>query len=73
MVQTQFNGKVKIVRSDNGSEFTSGPMQEYYRAHGILRESSCVDTSQQNGRVECKRRHILNVARALRLQASLPI
>jgi len=73
MVQTQFNGKVKVVRSDNGSEFTSGPMQEFYREHGILRENSCVHTPQQNGRVERKHRHILNVARALRFQASLPI
>ena len=66
MVKTQFNQRVKVVCSDNGREFTSGPMQQFYHEYGILRESSCVDTPQQNGRVERKHRHILNVARALR-------
>ena len=73
MVKTQFGKGVKVVRSDNGSEFVSRSMQEFYSEHGIVRESSCVDTPQQNGRVERKHRHILNVARALRFQANLPI
>ena len=49
-----------MVRSDNGSEFTSGPIKEFYRERGILRESSCVDTPEQNGRIERKHHHILN-------------
>jgi hypothetical protein len=71
MTQTQFGKKVKCIRSDNGTEFTS--LQHYLAEHGILFETSCVGTPQQNGRVERKHRHILNVARALRFQANLPI
>ena len=73
MIQTQFDKKVKVVRNDNGLEFTSGPMHGFYFEHGILQESSYVHTPQQNGRVEHKHRHTLNVARALRFQAFLPI
>jgi len=72
MMKNQFY-RVKVVRSDNGSEFTSSPLQMFYHENGILHESSCVDTPQQNERVERKHRHILNVARALRFQANLLI
>ncbi|KAL6335992.1 hypothetical protein AAG906_003619 [Vitis piasezkii] len=46
---------------------------DYFSATGILFQTSCVGTPQQNGRVERKHKHILNVGRALRFQANLPI
>ena len=66
MMKTQFRVSVKVIRSDTGKAFVSGPMLKFYEESGIIHQISCVDTPQQNGRVERKHRHILNVARALR-------
>lgn len=71
LVERQFQKQVRVVHSDNGTAFLC--LKSYFSAQGILHQTSCVGTPQQNGRVEQKNRHILNVARALRFQASLPI
>ncbi|RVW46987.1 Retrovirus-related Pol polyprotein from transposon TNT 1-94 [Vitis vinifera] len=71
MVDRQFSQTVKVVQSDNGTEFKC--LLDYFSATGILFQTSCVGTPQQNGRVERKHKHILNVGRALRFQANLPI
>ncbi|RVW97398.1 Retrovirus-related Pol polyprotein from transposon TNT 1-94 [Vitis vinifera] len=71
MVDRQFSQIVKVVQSDNGTEFKC--LLDYFSATGILFQTSCVGTPQQNGRVERKHKHILNVGRALRFQANLPI
>ncbi|KAL6320916.1 hypothetical protein AAG906_010725 [Vitis piasezkii] len=71
MVDRQFSQTVKVVQSDNGTEFKY--LLDYFSATGILFQTSCVGTPQQNGRVERKHKHILNVGRALRFQANLPI
>ena len=71
MIARQFETHVKIVRSDNGTEFKC--MLDYFDTHGIIFQTSCVGTPQQNGRVERKHQHILNVGRALMFQGNLPI
>jgi hypothetical protein len=67
--ETQHNCSVKSVRTDNGPEFI---MPSYYASKGILHQSSCVETPQQNGRVERKHQQILNIGRALLIQSNLP-
>ncbi|GKC91697.1 retrovirus-related pol polyprotein from transposon TNT 1-94, partial [Tanacetum coccineum] len=63
LARRQFKKDVKIVRSDNVTEFTC--LKSYFSQHGMIHQTSCPGTPQQNGRVE-RNRHILNVARALR-------
>jgi len=69
MVQTQFHVTPKCIRSNNGPEFL---IPSFYESHGILHQKSCVETPQQNGRVERKHQYILNVGRALLYQSKLP-
>ena len=70
-MQRQFHGSAQIVCSNNGTEFTC--LNDRFVRNGIIYQTSCVGTPQQNGRVERKHRHILNVVGALRSQANLPI
>ncbi|XP_073045833.1 uncharacterized protein [Primulina eburnea] len=65
-----FETHVKLIRSDNGTEFKC--MLDYFDTHDIIFQTSCVGTPQQNGRVERKHQHILNVGRALMFQGNLP-
>ncbi|GJS99474.1 putative RNA-directed DNA polymerase [Tanacetum coccineum] len=72
MVQVQFEKNIRRIRCDNGGEFISNQMIEFYANQGIILETSCIHTPQQNGVVERKHRHLLETARALRFEANLP-
>jgi len=72
LVETQFGTSVKCIRSDNGMEFQDTTALQYYANKGIIHQKTCVDTPQQNGIVERKHKHLLEVARALLIQANVP-
>ncbi|XP_010496878.1 PREDICTED: uncharacterized protein LOC104773906 [Camelina sativa] len=56
---------VKVLRSDNGGEYTSHKFKEHLAKHGILHQTSCPYTPQQNGVAERKNRHLMEVARSM--------
>lgn len=48
LVCTQFNITVKMVRSDNGTEFMNKSLQDFLNSAGIIHQTSCPYTPQQN-------------------------
>ena len=72
LVETQFGTCIKILRSDSGGEYMYHPFQNYLQQKGIIHQRSCTYTPQQNGVVERKNRHLLDVARTLLIDSSVP-
>jgi len=68
LVENQFGTKVQIIRSDNGNEFK---MNSFFDSKGIIHQTTCVETPEQNGIAERKHQHLLNVARALIFQSKI--
>lgn len=62
---------IQQIRVDNGGEFFS--IRDFFHDNGIVYQRTCVYTPQQNDVVERKHGHILEIARALRFQAHLPL
>ena len=67
-VETQLDTKIKVIRSDNGFEFN---MPSFFNSKGIIHQTTCVETPEQNGIVERKHQHLLNVTRSLLFQTKL--
>ena len=64
-------GKVKCLRSDNGTEFTSNVFQEFLIKHKIKFETSAPHSPHQNGVAERNWRTLFEMARCLLIEAKL--
>ncbi|GKA40944.1 putative ribonuclease H-like domain-containing protein, partial [Tanacetum coccineum] len=70
--KTQQNQKVKIIRSDNGTEFKNRVMLEFCGEKGIKQEFSNARTPQQNGVAERMNRTLIEAARTMLADSHLP-
>ena len=55
-IMNQFSILSKVFRTDNALEFLQTNLQEYCSSKGILHQTSCAHTSQQNDVAERKHR-----------------
>nr|GEZ35260.1 hypothetical protein [Tanacetum cinerariifolium] len=64
---------VKIIKSDNGGEYTNKEMDEFCSKKGIKRKFSNARTPQQNGVSEIRNRTLIKAARTMLADAKLPV
>ncbi|XP_019242470.1 PREDICTED: uncharacterized protein LOC109222582, partial [Nicotiana attenuata] len=70
MVKTQFHITIQTIRSDNALELGgSYSAISYFSDNGIIHQTTCPHTPQQNGVVERKHRTLLEAYRALLFQS----
>ena len=71
-IKTQFNASLRIFRSDNAHEYFHTSLSQFFDDHGIIHQSSCPYTPQQNGVAEYKMHHLLEVTHALKFHMHVP-
>ena len=70
LVEKQFERKIKCIQTDMVGEYRA--FGDFVKQHGIEFRHPCPHTSAQNGRVECKHRHITETGLTLLAQAHMP-
>ncbi|KAI3746288.1 hypothetical protein L6452_08715 [Arctium lappa] len=73
MTQVNLQKPVKILRTDNGTEFKNNKVEEYLEYFGISHQYSAARTPQQNGVVERRNRTLVEAARTMLSQSDLPL
>ncbi|GJV50310.1 putative ribonuclease H-like domain-containing protein [Tanacetum coccineum] len=71
-IENQLDYKVKVIRSDNGTEFKNSVMNQFCEMKGIKREFSVARTPQQNGVAERRNRTLIEAARTMLVDSKLP-
>ncbi|GJZ48337.1 putative ribonuclease H-like domain-containing protein [Tanacetum coccineum] len=71
-IENLVDKKVKIIRSDNGTDFKNKVIDDFCRDKVIRREYSIAKTPQQNGMAERRNRTLIEAARTMLADSKLP-
>ncbi|GJR71545.1 retrovirus-related pol polyprotein from transposon TNT 1-94 [Tanacetum coccineum] len=69
MIQVQLKVPVRLIKTDNGTEFVNQTLREYYEKVGISHETYVARSTQQNGVVERCNRALIEAARIMLIYA----
>nr|GEV98669.1 putative ribonuclease H-like domain-containing protein [Tanacetum cinerariifolium] len=72
-LENQLSLKVKVIRSDNGTEFKNSDLNQFCGLKGIKREFSVPKTPKQNGIAERKNMTLIEAAKTMLADSLLPI
>nr|GFA07855.1 hypothetical protein [Tanacetum cinerariifolium] len=72
-LENQLILNVKVIRSDNGTEFKNYDLNQFCRMKGIKKEFNVSRTPQQNGIAERKNKTLIEAARTMLADSLLPI
>jgi len=72
LVENETGLRIKILRSDNGGEYSSSELLTYLAAKGIRAQTTTPHTPQQNGRAERMNRTLMESARSMLHARDLP-
>ena len=72
MISTQFGVEIKRLRSDNAKDYFNQSVTTFFQQKGIIHDSSCPYTPQQNEIAERKNGHLLAIIRALLFHHNVP-
>jgi len=71
-IKNQFSTSIRVLRTDNALEYVKKDVSIFCSKNEIIHQISYSHTSQQNGTVRRKHRHILDVARTIMIHMSVP-
>ena len=72
LVEKSSGRKLKVLRTDNGGEYTSTKFEEYLKAEGVSHERTVPKTPEQNGVAERQNRTLVETTRSMLLDSKLP-
>nr|GEV97645.1 putative ribonuclease H-like domain-containing protein [Tanacetum cinerariifolium] len=72
-LENQLSLKVKVIRSDNGTEFKNNDLNQFCRIKGIKRKFSVPRTPQQNGIAKRKNKTVIEATITMLADSLLPI
>ena len=73
LIENLSEKKIKILRSDNGGEFTSNEFNDFCKEAGIKRDVTIPYNPQQNGVAERKNRSIMDAVKDVIHDQDLPL